>query len=117
MIAYRLGARTSNNFTPRPDKDTVGRPGQAPGLSVSTAAKPGRKSQLVELDLLAAPLSAIADDPSKGGTPGHIAIAPVDRDGRIDQSLLDEWAATRATGQTHSMTQILLDAIVGEIRG
>jgi hypothetical protein len=117
LIAYRLGSRTSDNLTPRPDKDTVGRPGQAPGLSVQSTAKSSCKSQCIDLDRLTAPLAAIPDDPSKGGTSGHIAIAPVDLDGKIDLGLLHQWAASRGTSRTHVLTQILLDAIVGEFRG
>ena len=43
-------------MTPRMGKDTLGRPGQAPGLSTFTflelAVAPGDKAQVIDLDLL-----------------------------------------------------------------
>ncbi len=43
VIVYRLGNLTADNFTPRLDKDTVGAPGQEPGLSASETIPLGRK--------------------------------------------------------------------------
>jgi hypothetical protein len=112
VIVYIWGNLTNDNFTPRPGKDTVGEPGQQPGLSASHAIPPGRKGQGIDLDKLKPPLGAFADDTAKGGTPGHFAIAPVDEKGQVDVNNLEAWAKSRGTGQTHEYTQILLDAVV-----
>lgn len=112
MIVYLWGNLTSDNFTPRPGKDTVGHPGQAPGLSAWDTNPAGRKAQGVDLDRLKPPLQAIPDDPGKGGTQGHFAIAPVDATGAVDVRQLEAWARARGSGQTHPWTQIVLDAVV-----
>jgi len=113
-LVYRSGTRTVANFTPRPGRDTVARSGQAPGLSTSLPHElaPGDKVQVLDLSLLQGPLRAFADDPSEGGTPGHVTIAPVDANGNIDQALLEEWADARATGATHPLTDLVLAAVV-----
>jgi len=112
VIIYRQGNLTPDNFTPRPGKDTVGGPGQAPGLSASVAPSPGRKAQGIEIGRIKPPLRATPDDPERGGTPGHFAIAPVDMNNNIDIRRLEAWAQSRGSGQTHELTQILLDAVV-----
>jgi hypothetical protein len=112
VIVYIWGNLTSDNFTPRPGKDTVGRPGQQAGLSASEEIPAGRKAQGIDTDKLKPPLKAIPDDTQQGGTPGHFAIAPVDQEGRVDVAQLQDWATSRGTGQTHTFTQILLDAVV-----
>ena len=112
MIVYIWGNLTSDNFTPRPGKDTKGRPGQKAGLSASEKIPLGRKAQGIDISKLKPPLRAIPDEVRLGGTPGHFAIAPVDETGEIDMSQLEAWAATRGAGQTHEFTQILLDAVV-----
>jgi hypothetical protein len=79
---------------------------------------PNRKAQAIDSDLLQPPLRAIPDNPDEGGTEGHVAIVPVTSQGQVDQELLEEWAATRRSGQTHQLTQMLLDAVVEvNIRG
>jgi hypothetical protein len=112
VIVYIWGNLTSDNFTPRPEKDTIGRPGQQAGLSASETIPPKRKAQGIDIDKLKPPLRAIPDDVKQGGTPGHIAIAPVDEKGEVDVKQLEAWAMARGTGQTHALTQILLDAVV-----
>ncbi len=112
VIVYIWGNLTSDNFTPRPGKDTIGGPGQQPGLSASDALPPRRKAQGIDTDQLKPPLKAIPDDLTQGGTPEHVAIAPVDDKGEVDRKQLESWAASRGTGQTHEFTQILLDAVV-----
>ena len=112
MIVYIWGNLTSDNFTPRPGKDTIGRPGQQAGLSASDSIPPGKKTQGIDIDKLKPPLKAIPDDTKQGGTPGHFAIAPVDEKGEVDVQKLEAWAMSRGTGQTHQLTQILLDAVV-----
>jgi hypothetical protein len=57
-------------------------------------------------------LKAIPDEPRQGGTPGHYAIAPVNESGAVDVKQLEAWAASRDSGQTHELTQLLLDAVV-----
>ena len=112
MIVYIWGNLTSDNFTPRPGKNTIGRPGQQAGSSASDSIPPGRKAQGIDIDKLKPPLKAIPDDMKQGGTPGHFAIAPVDEKGEVDVQKLEAWAMSRGTGQTHQLTQILLDAVV-----
>lgn len=112
MIVYIWGNLTSDNFTPRPGKDTIGRQGQEPGLSASHHIPAGRKAQGIETENLKPPLRAIPDDPKQGGTAGHFAITPVDENGQVDSNGLEAWARSRGTGQTHELTQILLDAVV-----
>lgn len=111
MIVYIWGSLTADNFTPRKGKDTIGKAGQAPGLSASTTVPTGRKAQGIDLDLLAYPLRAFCDVPEKGGTPGHVAIAPIEAGGEIDIARLEEWASMRGTGKIHAFTQNLLDAV------
>ena len=112
MIVYIWGNLTADNFTPRLGKDTIGRPGQQPGLSASDVIPPGRKAQGVDLDKIRVPLKAFPDDTNQSGVPGHFAIAPVDDEGEVDLKRLEAWAASRGTGQMHEFTQILLDAVV-----
>lgn len=117
MIVYRSGARTSDNFTPRLDKDMVSQIGKPPGLSTfNTFAAlhlpSGGKAQQLDLNLLKPPLQAFLDDPTQGGNPDHVAIAPATPEGDIDQLRLKEWAACRRTETIHSFTQIVLDCII-----
>jgi hypothetical protein len=112
VIVYIWGNLTSDNFTPRPGKDTVGGPGQQAGLSASGAVPPGRKGQAIDTERLKPPLKAIPDDTTQGGADGHFAIAPVNVMGDVDVEQLQAWAASRGTGRTHEFTQLLLDAVV-----
>jgi hypothetical protein len=112
VIVYIWGNLTVDNFTPRPHRDTAGRPGQQPGLSASEAIPPDKKAQGIDTDKLKPPLRAWPDDTGQGGTPGHVAIAPVDENGEVDVENLEAWASSRGTGPTHKFTQILLDAVV-----
>jgi hypothetical protein len=112
VIVYIWGNLTSDNFTPRPGKDTVGGPGQEPGLSASGAIPPGRKVQGIDTEKLKPPLMAIPDDINQGGMAGHFSIAPVSETGHVDREQLENWAAFRGTGDTHELTQLLLDAVV-----
>lgn len=115
-LVYRSGSATDDNLTPRAGKDTLGKPGQAPGLStfslLELAVAPGGKAQAIDLDLLQWPLQGIEDDPTNGGHEGHVSIAPVNSDGRIDQGLLEEWANTRGTDRAHALTELVRNALV-----
>lgn len=112
MIVYIWGNLTSDNFTPRPGKDTVGGPGQQAGLSASEAVPAGRKGQAIDIEKLRPPLKAIPDDTTQGGVAGHFALAPVNAKGEVDTEQLQDWARSRGTGRTHEFTQALLDAVV-----
>lgn len=117
MIVFRSGALTTDNFTPRLGKDTTEQVGRPPGLSTfKTLAAlnlpPGNKAQQLDLDLLKSPLKPYPDDPALGGTIDHVAIAPTNAEGNINQGLLEEWAACRKTEVCHRLTQIVLDCIV-----
>lgn len=112
MVVYIWGNLTADNFTPRPGKDTVGGPGQKPGLSAFESPPTNRKSQGVDLAMIRPALKAFPDQQDEGGTPGHVAIAPVDRSGEVDVVALEQWASFRKTGRVHPLTQILLDAVV-----
>ncbi len=117
-FVYRRGSRSDANFTPRPGRDTVGRPGRIPGLSTVESLQPGERGQKIDLVRLALPLRAWADDPGLGGTAGHVSIAPVDDAGAFDQQQLDDWAASRSTGHRHALTQAVLTAVVASnVRG
>lgn len=111
-IIYKWGNLTSDNFTPRLEKDLIGRAGQKPGLSTSEIAPSNRKSQGIALDQILPPLMAFPDDPNEGGTPGHVAISPVNEAGEIDIEKLKEWASSRNSDHIHPFTQILLDAVI-----
>ena len=64
-LVYRSGSGREDNLTPRMVKDTVGKPGQFPGLSTHTtlelAVPPGGKAQVIDLDLLQSPLRGLED--------------------------------------------------------
>lgn len=83
VVIYIWGSLTVDNFTPRPGKDTIGRPGQQPGLSASEVIPPGKKAQGIDSNRLNAPLKAIPDKTEQGGVPGHYAIAPSDEMGEV----------------------------------
>jgi len=112
VIVYIWGNLTSDNFTPRPGKDTVGKPGQQAGLSASNTVPSGKKAQAIDTEKLKLPLQAFPDDTAQGGAEGHFAIAPVDENGEVNFTQLQIWAASRGTGRTHELTQRLLDAVV-----
>ena len=112
MIIYIWGNLTADNFTPRPGNDTVGQPGQLPGLSAWDSIRPGKKAQGIDTEKLKLPLRATADNVEHGGEPGHFAIVPIDQNGEVDAELLAAWSKFRETGDTHELTQILLDAVV-----
>lgn len=116
MIAYRYGSRTSDNLTPRLGKDTIGRPGQSPGVSLYSTPQAKGKSQRIDLTQLQLPLAAFPDSLGQGGSSGHFSIAPIDPSGAVDNNLLEQWALSRGSGRTHPLTQVLLDAIVGEVK-
>jgi hypothetical protein len=115
-LVYRSGSATDDNLTPRAGKDTLSRPGQAPGLSTFTRLEltvaPGDKAQVIDLDLLQWPHRGIEDDPLDGGHEGHISIAPVTKEGEVDQELLEEWAKTRGTDRVHALTELVRNALV-----
>jgi hypothetical protein len=81
-------------------------------LSTSEKTPTGGKAQAIDVEKLKLPLVAIPDDPAQGGSPGHVAIVPVNEKRELDLALLTEWASSRGTGHTHALTQILLDAVV-----
>lgn len=113
-LVYRRGRLDAMTFTPRLGIDTVGRPGQAPGLSTFETVRLRRreKAQGIDLMLLQPPLRGIPDDPAAGGTAGHVSIVPVDVNGNVDQQLLDEWAASRGQSPPHPLTGDVMAAIV-----
>lgn len=120
-LVYRSGSARDDNLTPRPEKDLLGKPGQAPGLStfrsVELAVQPGAKAQVIDLDLLKDPLRPLEDRPEpEGGVEDHVAIAPAQNDGSVDFGLLSEWAAARNSGKTHWLTGLVKDALVDSIK-
>ncbi len=120
-LVYRSGSAREDNLTPRPGRDTVGKPGQAPGLSTFTnlevAVQPGDKALVIDLDLLESPLRGYEDQPGlEGAEEGHISIAPAHPDGNVDQDLLAEWAGTRSSGQTHWLTELVKKALVDTMK-
>jgi hypothetical protein len=120
-LVYRSGSARDDNFTPRPGKDTVGKPGQAPGLSVFSelelSVSLGGKAQVIDLDLLGSPLTGFPDRIGlEGAVEGHVAIAPLGPHGGVDQDLLEEWAQTRNTDHVHWLTELVKRAHVGSIK-
>lgn len=110
---YRNGSRTVDRFTPR-DKDTKAIGGKVAGLSAFDTEEAafrlgGNKVQQIDVALLPPILGAFRDDS------GHVSIVPIDASGTIDVAALEEWASFRGTGQTHSLTAFLLQAVVGAI--
>jgi len=101
-LVYRGGSGTPSNLTPRPGVDTSG---LSTFDNLEAATPPGGKAQIIDVSKLNQ-LSALPDAPP----PGHVSITPG------DQALIDEWAATRGTDTVHSLTQELMDAIIGEAR-
>jgi hypothetical protein len=120
-LVYRSGSAREDNLTPRPGKDTIEKPGQAPGLSTFTklelAVQPGGKAQLIDLDRLEEPLRGYDDRPGlEGAAEGHVSIAPARPDGSIDHELRAEWADTRNTGDVHRLTEVIKRAHVGSVK-
>jgi hypothetical protein len=120
-LVYRGGSAREDNLTPRPGKDTIERPGQAPSLSTFTklelAVLPGEKAQVLDLDLLGYPLRGYDDQPGlEGAIEGHVSIAPALPDGTIDHELLAEWSASRNTGEVHPLTELVKNALVDTIK-
>lgn len=121
-LVYRSGPATTVNLTPRSGKDTIGRPGKSPGLSVfdslERAARLGAKViQIIDLDLLRPPLRAFPDVVDLGGSEGHLAIAPATATGEVDLVRLEEWAGWRLSGQIHEFTRLVDRAVVGKEKG
>jgi len=117
-IVYRRGGFSQKNFTPRPGIDEVARSGQEAGLSTSLRIARGERAQAVDLSLLPPKLRAFEDDPTIGGTTGHVTITPVNEDGRIDLQSLEDWAAARETDSVHLLTVQLMKSVVErDIRG
>jgi hypothetical protein len=120
-LVYRSGSASEDNLTPRPGRDTAGKPGKAPGLSTFTnlelADQAGDKAQVIDLDLLEDPLRGYEDQPGlEGAEEGQVSIAPASPDGSIDHELLAEWAGTRGSGQVHRLTELVKDALVETVR-
>jgi hypothetical protein len=81
------------------------------------AVQPGDKAQVIDLDLLESPLRGFEDQPGlEGAVDGHVSIAPARSDGSIDEELLAAWAASRNTGTTHRLTELVKNALVDTIK-
>src|SRR5438045_3458800 len=120
-LVFRSGSARDENLTPRPGKDTEGKPGQAPGLSTFTtleqAVLPGGKVQVIDLDLLGSPLHGYPDEPGfEGAVEGHVSIAPARSNGSVDHELLGEWAGTRNTERAHWLTELIKQAHIGSVK-
>jgi|ERR1022692_2046433 hypothetical protein len=111
MLIYRAGSGTTKNMTPRPDKDTVG--GQR-GLSafehidmVPRATDADVKVQVIETDALVEPLGFVRHGD------GHVSVVPMAA-GKIDDTALLAWAATREAAAPSPLTAKVLAAIVDQ---
>lgn len=99
----------------------MGKPGPVPGLStfrrLEQAVQPGEKAQVIDLDRLGSPLRGFADQPGREeAVEGHVSIAPTRPDGSLDEELLADWAASRNTGATHWLTELVKNALVDTIK-
>ncbi len=103
LLVYRGGSAKPDNLTPRPGID---RTGLSTFDNLEAATPPSGKAQVIDIRKLKPPLVAKPDAPP----PGHVSIGP------LDPVLIDEWAATRGTGQTHPLTQAIMDAVVDVMR-
>lgn len=101
-LVYRGGSGTADNMTPRPGIDHTG---LSTFDSPAAAAPKGGKVQVIDTSKLKC-VVACPDAPP----PGHVSLQSA------DLSEIPGWAATRGTGQVHTYTQDIMDAIVGEIR-
>ena len=110
-IVYRRGSFTAKQFTPR-ESDMRAEAGSAPGISTTRALEAGVKGQQIDLGRLPPELRGFEDDPAEGGTAGHVAIAPVDETGVIDQQRLEEWMRSRDAEGEHELTRLLMEAVV-----
>ena len=113
-LVFRRGRLNEKTCTPRPVIDTVGRPGQAPGLSAfeNLSLRRGEVAQVIDVTMLQHPLCAIPDNVAEGGTPGHVSIVPNNVAGEVNLQLLDEWTATRGQAPPHALTRNVMSAIV-----
>jgi hypothetical protein len=110
-LVYRLAMHRNKDFTPRNPKDTKQPkdPSRLPGLSTTAVPGNGKLNQVIDLARLKEPLRAFAD------ADNHVAIVPVNDQGEIDREKLEEWASYREKKECHPLTQIMLDAIVGQV--
>jgi hypothetical protein len=92
-----------DNLTPRPGIDRIG---LSTFDNLEAATPPGGKAQVIDTNRLTPPLVATPDAPP----PGQVSISP------LDPAVIDEWAATRGTGQIHPLIQVIMDAIIDVVR-
>lgn len=115
-FVYRSGSASDANLILRLRKDTSGKPGQSPGLSIfetlERAASPGAKVQVIDVDLLWGPLRAFPDRVDLGGSEGHISIAPAHEAEEADLEMLVEWARSRGTEPPHPFTELINRAVI-----
>ena len=95
--------------SPCKDTEQPKDPGRFPGLSTTETPGKGKLNQVIDLARLKEPLRACAD------AANHVAIVPVNDQGEIDRAKLEEWASYREKKECHPLTQIMQDAIVGQI--
>lgn len=109
-IVYRSGSPTDLTMTPRPDDD-VSSDLQEAGLStwrtLEAAVKVRKRGQKIDLAKLDPAVLGCFEDEN-----GHVAIVPVDTDGKLDMMKLAEWAATRGSVTPHPFTTMVMMAIV-----
>lgn len=107
-VVYRGGSRTPANLTPRPGVDTA-------GLStferLEQATPPGGKAQVIDLSRLQEPLVGVPDTPPQG----HVSIRPGSNLTLEVMQSIEQWAATRGTGDIHPFTRAIVDAITGQV--
>lgn len=111
-MLVRSGSPSAKNMTPRGEKDTVGEPGAAPGLSLSAddaEIEAGKPYQLLDVSKLPSGLACYDDDPDEpGGRAGHSTIVPVDAFGSIDEAELERWSKTREDASPDKLTAAVI---------
>ncbi|WP_230951315.1 RHS repeat-associated core domain-containing protein, partial [Burkholderia stagnalis] len=105
---FRNASGTPDSLTPRLGKDTTRIDGKEPGLSAATSEAGLDSGKYVELDvgkLCSCGLQATHDKPN-----GHVTIRPINDP---TDSKLTDWAKSRGSGSTHSLTEGILGAVTG----
>lgn len=105
---FRNASGTPDSLTPRLGKDTTRTDGKEPGLSAAISEAGLDSGKYVKLNvqkLCSCGLQATHDKPN-----GHVTIRPINDP--TNSGLID-WAKSRGSDSTHSLTEGILGAVTG----